>query len=1770
MGDEEKKESAGSRKKKEPSCVKGLISLQEEFLDAVTYTLEVVLNDKDKSKSWLKSKKKILDTEMDSAAKNHKTILAYTNTADNPDVDRYLSQKIYTKVRDAYCDLDAEIADRLVNEIEGTSTVSVKNDHVDLSLPRLDLPTFSGKYEEWLPFNNLFKASVGNKSSLDPVQKLHYLMKSVTDDAYVTIKNLSLTADNYEKAMDLLDKQFNHTRKIAQTYMKKLLDSKPIANENVKDIRNFISNVKDCMISLEDLKLPVKDWSYILLYVLQSKVPHTTYTKWEEELGSSRDIPKLEAFMEFLEKRYRTLEMLEVSDKDVKKSIKVLHTKTPASQKPNFMSFKKSKSQNSKTSVSKSNKNNQCTLCHGDHLVARCKKFLNNTPAQRRNLALQHSLCVNCLGSSHSIDVCYSMKTCIYCKQQHHSLLHIHPIQENSPNFQLNSSESYQQAVPSTSNAFYTSTQKYGVRVLGTALVRLVNLNGFSITARILLDPGAEENYITSSTVNSAGLKKYHSPSSITGLNDINVGSVNYKVNFKIESMDGKFEYFTEASVVNEITSKLPSSYIEPDSFGFLNNLPLADPHFNHPCKINLLLGVGFVVKIRQAGIKKFKQLMAEQTSLGWVIMGQVTPNLHESSCSPSNVFLTKHISNNELSDQIKKFFDIEECSNKIPPKPEDELCERKFLESVKQCDDGHLSIILPFRENNPIMGPSKNIAMKRFFNLERKLQKNEYLKNEYHETIKNYLKNSHLIPVTDKCYDGREYFLPHHAVLKESSTTTKVRVVFDGSCKSADGSSLNDNLLTGPKLQSDIRDIFFNWRSFKFALTADIEKMYRMIWIDKCHHNYQKILWRFDENESVKEYALTTVTFGTSSAPFQAIRALNYIAELETTNYPLAAKSVLSEFYVDDFISGAHSLDEAVKKQTEMRQMLKAYGFNIRKWSSNITETLIGIEENDREILAELRFEDEEFRKTLGVYWAPKGDFFSFSTHTLHFSETNFTKRNILSLIARLYDPLGWVGPCTLYAKLIMQRVWEQELAWDEEVSGAIKQHFQNFLTDLSNLSQIKIARWNHINDDQSPVTLYGFSDASLKAYGAVVYLLNTNVTEQNRLILLASKTKVKPLKHVTLARLELCAAALLADLLKWATTLLKPRPIKIFAFSDSKIVLSWLNSHPSRWKMYVASRTSKILETTTSETWKYINTKCNPADFVSRGLLPSEIVNNSLWWNGPSMDEISGTNHDCNLTEEDQIILSKETKDTKLAFHTSALKDSPLLQLIEDYSSHGKMCRIISHILTFIKKTLMKIQSKMIEKNDYYSSLLEMCNQPEMVICRLVQSKFYLSEIRALKENNNLNRKSSLLSLHPFLDGFGVLRVGGRLQNSILSYNQRHPIILPTNHQVVKNIILLAHHATLHGGNTITEAYIRHKYHIIRVGERIKYYLQRCPTCIRFAKHSHNQLMGSLPQDRVNPHRAFLNSGVDYAGPFTLKAYGGRCKKFIKHYIALFICFSTKAVHLELVSELTANAFLAAFKRFVNRRGQCQRLYSDRGTNFVKGDKMLTQEIHLAQISWKSELEVEFETLGTIWEFNPPGAPHFGGLWESGIKSMKQHLYKTIGQALLTSEEFYTLLVQIEGILNSRPLYVMNSDPNNMTFLSPAHFLIGETINAPPERNYVSGPKSPLNRWQYLQKLRQSFWNSWRKDYLHRLNTRTKWKTQGLIFKIGDLVLLTDDNCSPTNWPKAIITDIHPGSDGQIRVLTLKTEKGQTFKRPIAKVRLLPIREDEFSDQN
>lgn len=316
----------------------------------------------------------------------------------------------------------------------------------------------------------------------------------------------------------------------------------------------------------------------------------------------------------------------------------------------------------------------------------------------------------------------------------------------------------------------------------------------------------------------------------------------------------------------------------------------------------------------------------------------------------------------------------------------------------------------------------------------------------------------------------------------------------------------------------------------------------------------------------------------------------------------------------------------------------------------------------------------------------------------------------------------------------------------------------------------------------------------------------------------------------------------------------------------------------------------------------------------------------------------------------------------------------------------------------------------------------------------------------------------------------------------------------------------------------------------------------------------------MGDLPKQRLNIDFPFQSAGLDFAGPFQILNRKGRGATLMKCYICLFVCLRYKCIHLEAVSELSMNAFMMTFQRFVSRRGKPAEIFCDNGRNFVATDKALKQYLKTQQTSISEFAAQE----GVKFHFIPAYAPHFGGIWEAGIKSAKFHVKRVMGNSHLTYEEISTLFANVEAILNSRPLYPLSNSPLDFLPLTPGHFLIGRPLVALPTPRLEDRNPNALKRHERLEQIRQHFWQRWQREFISEMQLRSKWKTtakQGKL-KIGDLVLLQEDFVPPMCWRLGRVHRLFPGADGIVRVADINTTRG-IIRRPL--VRLCPL----FSDQ-
>nr|XP_049699691.1 uncharacterized protein LOC110382053 [Helicoverpa armigera] len=1350
-----------------------------------------------------------------------------------------------------------------------------------------------------------------------------------------------------------------------------------------------------------------------------------------------------------------------------------------------------------------------------------------------------------------SVIKCRNSMSCKRCGRRHHSLLHFDREESGVPNSVsvLAQSESTSPVSTSISTNFSSETLEPSQVLLATVSIWAYNEHGYKQPLRGLLDQGSQASFISESVVQLLGLPRKRISGTITGIGGSDHISVKYMVSLQVASRHNPGASIqVNAYVLRSVTSLLPSTELQAPDWLHLEKIPLADPGYATPSKIDILLGAEVYSEILLDGIIRHNKILAQNTTLGWVLSGKVSTN--PPSTHHGIITMHLHLGGDEL---LRKFWEMENEPNLIHKRMTDveQRCEEYYNKTTTRDEEGSFIVKLPFDKEDPECqyGNSVVIAKRRYEFLEKKLQKDPKLKEEYNKVLQEYITMNHMIQIKEEEVDNpKAVYLPHHAVVKEDKDTTKVRVVFDASCKGLNNISLNDNLMVGPKLQQDLRHIVMRWRSHRICIVADLVKMFRMVKVSSEDTDFQRILWRPQSDQPLQHFRLLRVTFGTACAPYLAVKTLQRLADEEQARYPTASSITKKDYYMDDLLTGCETLQEAKHIYNEMNKLMNSGGFELQKFSSNNQDLLTYIGEDNNSDNDSLKLKSTPIMKILGLKWHRNLDCFQYSVDLPEVKHP-ITKRQVLSEVARLYDPLGWIAPVIITAKIFIQKVWKSKLDWDDTLTPDLVNEWLQFRTSLIHLQQINIPRWYCFSPGQR-IELHAFADASKVAYGAAVYIRIIKNDNEICVSLVSAKSKVAPIeKEISIPRLELCGAVLAAKLLFEVAQIMNIPKENLYAWSDSTIVLAWLRGGSSRWTTFVSNRVSEILNILDSTQWRHVTTDFNPADCVSRGLAAQDLSQHLLWWSGPSWLSQSSI-------EFDNFDIIEDTHEEE---RHSALTALPVFNnefIWTMFSTLSKTLKAIS----YWRRVLQNLRLPK-EKRKLYTNVVTPSELKEsLIVCiKQIQEEYFSEDIKQLKLKKFVAKRSKLRTLCPILDENGILRVGGRIDKSQVRYDTKHPIVLPAKSHLTKLIVSEAHLRTLHGGPQAMLCYLKTKYWILRAKELVKGHYRSCVKCLRYSKSKTDQLMGQIPEVRLKPTRPFKSSGCDYMGPINLKFSTGRGAKTYKGYVCLFICMSTRAIHLEVVTDLSSKAFIAAFRRFTARRGHCQDLFSDNGTNFVGANRQLREMFDRAKSSLPREVEYLLSLEQTTWHFIPPHAPNFGGLWEAGVRSVKTHLYKVIGDSTLTYEELSTVLTQVEACLNSRPITVMSDDPNEPQALTPGHFLVGEPLINIPDEDNSNHNIVGLDRWRLTQKIVNNFWKRWYKEYLVNLNQRHKWNVKTSEPEVGDVVILKDDGIPPAKWILGKIIKKYYGPDNISRVVLIKCKKGE-LKRPISKLCFLP----------
>ncbi|XP_063392468.1 uncharacterized protein LOC134677967 [Cydia fagiglandana] len=1347
-------------------------------------------------------------------------------------------------------------------------------------------------------------------------------------------------------------------------------------------------------------------------------------------------------------------------------------------------------------------------------------QFLGQSVNERAESVRRLKLCENCLRPGHQARVC-RLGPCMKCSQKHNSVLHSDTA----------SGSSEPSVVGATSHVFVPS----GRGVLSTAVIHMYDKDNHRHEVRAFIDNGSMSCFMTDSLLRKLQLKYTEYQTSVTGLNKQVLTHVSRKCNATIESRTSQFKANMTFYVVPEVValeSNVPKLNIP-------KHVIMADPEYFNPTNIDILLGSEIfweLLEHDQISLGTGYPIL-HKTKLGYVVGGP-TIGLNHKQTNSVKPIQCNLIVDNTVQEQLAKFWSLEEVpdNSKQVYSVEERLCEQNFVENFTRMPDGRFSVAVPLKKPESCLGDSFNRAKQCFLSLERRLDKQPLLKQMYTDFMSEYIDLGHMSETrSDTQTNKKPYFLPHHGILREQSSTTKLRAVFNGSAATSSGVSYNDLQMVGPTIQSDLLSILLRFRHYPYVLTGDIEKMYRQVLVHENQRHLQQIIWRDDPTKELKLYKLNTVTYGTASAPFLAVRCLKQLA-LECPDSQLA-QIISDDFYVDDLVTGAQTKEQLIKIKEGVCKVLSAGCFNLRKIRSNI-------ELSQSDSCQTLNLGDQGSSNTLGLGWSPPDDNLYYSIKQT--VEQNPTKRSILSAIGQIYDPLGLLSVCVIQAKIMLQKLWLLKCNWDDPLPSKIVNLWHKFQSELRHVLDLKIPRCVINDDPNSVIEIHTFCDSSQDAYGSCLYV-RSECNGQVEINLLCAKSKVAPLKPTTIPRLELCGALVAARLTERVLKSIRIPIKRCILWTDSSIVLGWLQTQPNKLKQFVKNRVAEVQELTANHEWRHVPTATNPADMLSRGVNMSELQDLSMWWNGPDFLKEDESNWPTSNFVKNNIEMPEMVTATAISLDTN--------HGLIDYKRFSKLLKL-KRALAYAMRFIHNCRNNNINKSGPLTT--DELKDSFTLLLKWSQKQSF-QEYDQLVKRQSLPNKNKLLSLSPFIDDLELIRVGGRLNNSQFPFDKKHPVLLSSKHTLTQLIFNEEHIRLMHAGPQLLLASIKEEFWPIGGRNLARSVAHKCLRCFKLRAQTVSPIMGHLPEQRLNPGYVFQTTGVDYAGPLLAADRKGRGCKLIKVYVVVFVCFTTKCLHLELVTSLTKEAYIAALHRFIARRGKPATIFSDNGTQFVGAKNELNAFLKQNSSSISEFMANEF----VDFKFIPAYASHFGGLWEAGVKSFKYHLTRVIGDSHLTFEELYTILVKIEATLNSRPLSPISSDPSDLNPLTPGHFLVGRPLTTLPVPPLENINPTRLQRWDRIEQIHQHFWTRWQKEYVSELQQKTKWRSCKGHLDTGTMVIVKEDAVPPLKWSLGRIVRVHPGIDGVNRVADIQSHRG-VIRRAFNRICPLPLDDD------
>lgn len=1657
-----------------------------------------------------------------------------------------------------------------------TSTESTTQKQITARLPKLQMLRFNGKLQEWQEFWDSYESTIHKNEALANVDKFKYLKGLLDGPAKATVAGFALTSANYDAAVKTLLERYGRDEAIQQSHIKDLMEIEPVYNDaDSTRLRRFFQACESHYRGLQALEVNENTYSCIVVPRLLEKLPsqlRLTITRGQKfRLWKMKDL---------IHQLKNEIELRE--DHDAMKQIKPENKRQYGQPRA------------SASALLSSNKpfTKKCVYCWGHHEEEDCANM--NTAKERRELLVKYNRCFKCLKRNHRVVECRSNLSCKGCGRNHHVSIcegqasgktpqlgnqttHLSEISSN--NIVVNNNNQGKSAPNIESGNYYVHASTKVALQTAQGILRSEGESDLSVRARVLFDGGSHRSFITSSAAREARLPVVRREwLSINAFGESGKKSeLRNVVELTVSPVKGKNSVRIEAFVVPEI-AHIPNNHVEIARTRYLHLRGLWFSDVNRSqdkLEIDVLVGADYLWQFQKGSAVRGKQdePVAIETELGWVLSGPLAIECERSDSA--NIVTVNTVvmqERNSIDSQLDRLWDLDS----LGIRPVNEVHE-EFSDNIEFTGKRY-SVKLPWKTGHRRLPTNQHAGLACLRNQVKKLQKTPALLKEYDRIMREQLAAGIVEKVPAVDLARKVHYLPHHAVVREDALTTKVRIVYNGSSKDGKhGVSLNDCLHTGPSLNPLLLDILLRFRENRVALAGDIEKAFLNVDIDDADRDVVRFYWVEDVNKEdfkIETYRFTRVVFGLNASPFLLNATIRHHLARYSESDPRFTSKLAKSFYVDDLVTGEHTVSKAFELFEKSVSRMSEAGFRLRKWLTNSRELREkiecvekGKEDNGDESYAKTVLSTQQSGpkrdKILGLSWDCERDsiHFNFERTAERAKQGELTKRSVLSVISGLFDPLGIFSPMSVSMKIMFQELCTDKVGWDEPINDEYKVRWNKWVDELCETKEIVIDRcvYDHPEDRVTECYLHGFGDASTKAYCAVVYLVYVLDDGSRHVKLLASKTRVAPLKQLTIPRLELMSAVILTQLVETVKNALSAQlDIKgVTYWLDSKTALCWIQNR-GEWKQFVRHRVNSILGKTEMKYWRHCPGEYNPADIGSRGTSADALKKNKLWWEGPSWLKLPDSEWPSKLEEvsETQECKEEEKKSATL-LAVNEVRESPSLNKVIDvskYSDYNRLVRVTAWVSRFVNNLRVSRE----KRGERVNGKLEAQEISE------AEQRWIVAAQVELKQQGNYKQLASELRLD---DSNKIIVCRGRLEHSDLSVEARAPIILPKEHRLTRLIIEQCHNRVLHSGLRATLAELRAKFWVPRGRQIVKNIIGGCVTCKKLiGKPYGTPTEAALPEFRVKESPPFSKVGVDFAGPLYVK--GSQSSEMDKVYIALFTCCVTRAVHLELVENLEAPTFMRCLRKFSARRGMPTLIVSDNAKTFQAANRTLNSLFE------HPEVRTYLNNYKIVWRFNLAKAPWWGGFFERMVGNVKQSLRKVLGNARLTHDELVTVLTEVESTLNCRPL-TYEYDEVGEEVLTPSHLIYGRRINSLPdavvEPDDVREEPECSTRFKYLSSTLAHFWGRWRKEYLANLREfhKTKRARQSkAVIQVGDVVTVYEEGKKRNEWKLAVIEELVRGRDGVVRGAKIRViTKGKIVRisRPVQRLYPIEVRADE-----